>query len=499
MATRKLLAAILILSMVTFFAVPMTAFAKVVAPDPSATTAIHLHDMLPNDAKTISDTVPPVLIFDNSTTPEALFVKGGGNLWDATVLSSLLMQFKAIKVTYADDSFDLFSWVNEADFGPRSGDDYIQYDGGSVSTLSELEKNGEINLFLENCKTITPPPPVTFTVEYFAPGSTGGTIPTDPALYEENDPVTVKTAEPTKTDFNFAGWKIGNAGSILGSTFSMPGNDVELYAQWTPASTTPATFTVEYFAPGSTGGTIPTDPALYEENDPVTVKTAEPTMTDFNFAGWKINDTGSVLGLTFSMPGNNVELYAQWTPVTSANIAFTKTVSPNNVNSRNATVTYTFEVRNSGDYTLRNVIISDSTIGMESFMIETLGVGETTTRAIDVDLGDLVPGAWSSFTNTATVTAEYGDGGSINPVDATATVTYSPNNRPTPKPTPTPIEIVTPEIPAGPVILPSVVPVLDEPVPAAPLPKTGGLDPSFLYGLGLLLAGGGVAIKRRKK
>jgi LPXTG-motif cell wall-anchored protein len=48
--------------------------------------------------------------------------------------------------------------------------------------------------------------------------------------------------------------------------------------------------------------------------------------------------------------------------------------------------------------------------------------------------------------------------------------------------------------PAGPVI----IPVIDEQVPAAPLPKTGGLDPSFLYGLGALLATGGLVIRKRK-
>ncbi len=59
-------------------------------------------------------------------------------------------------------------------------------------------------------------------------------------------------------------------------------------------------------------------------------------------------------------------------------------------------------------------------------------------------------------------------------------------------------EVVVPEpTPAGPVVTPEVV--LDEPVPAAPLPKTGGLDPSFLYGLGALLAGSGLVIKRKKK
>jgi LPXTG-motif cell wall-anchored protein len=52
--------------------------------------------------------------------------------------------------------------------------------------------------------------------------------------------------------------------------------------------------------------------------------------------------------------------------------------------------------------------------------------------------------------------------------------------------------------PTGPVVeIPEVI--IDEPVvPAAPLPKTGGLDPGFLYGLGALLATGGLVIRKRK-
>jgi LPXTG-motif cell wall-anchored protein len=65
--------------------------------------------------------------------------------------------------------------------------------------------------------------------------------------------------------------------------------------------------------------------------------------------------------------------------------------------------------------------------------------------------------------------------------------------RPTPRRTITVSEEPTP---AGPIITPEVV--LDEQVPAAPLPKTGGLDPSFLYGLGALLATGGFVIRKRK-
>lgn len=60
---------------------------------------------------------------------------------------------------------------------------------------------------------------------------------------------------------------------------------------------------------------------------------------------------------------------------------------------------------------------------------------------------------------------------------------------------PTPAAPVTPEA----VEIPATSSVVDEAIPAAPLPKTGGVAPYLLYGLGLLLAGGGVALKRKDK
>ncbi len=56
--------------------------------------------------------------------------------------------------------------------------------------------------------------------------------------------------------------------------------------------------------------------------------------------------------------------------------------------------------------------------------------------------------------------------------------------------------------PAGPAPTPEVIiPVIEDQAPGAPveLPKTGGFDASFLYGLGALLAGSGILLKRRKK
>ena len=41
--------------------------------------------------------------------------------------------------------------------------------------------------------------------------------------------------------------------------------------------------------------------------------------------------------------------------------------------------------------------------------------------------------------------------------------------------------------------------ITNEAIPAGPLPKTGGVDPMFLYGAGLLLVGGGLFLRRRDK
>jgi len=60
-----------------------------------------------------------------------------------------------------------------------------------------------------------------------------------------------------------------------------------------------------------------------------------------------------------------------------------------------------------------------------------------------------------------------------------------------------PVIIEEPEVlPAG----EAVIPVMEDKTPGAPaeLPKTGGFDPSLLYGLGALLTGSGLVIRRRK-
>jgi formylglycine-generating enzyme required for sulfatase activity len=108
-------------------------------------------------------------------------------------------------------------------------------------------------------------------VVYDANGATGGVVPTDTTRYEAGQTVTVLVNSGTlvKTANNFAGWNTAADGSgtdlAAGSTFTMGGADVTLYAKWTSAVGELQTFTVGVinfnmsFVPGYTGFPTGTD------------------------------------------------------------------------------------------------------------------------------------------------------------------------------------------------------------------------------------------------
>jgi LPXTG-motif cell wall-anchored protein len=135
---------------------------------------------------------------------------------------------------------------------------------------------------------------------------------------------------------------------------------------------------------------------------------------------------------------------------------------------------------------------------------QTFTIGDLAKGAEDIVINYTVTvNGLGSYNNTATVTGSHEDPGQLDlqerPTIVTltdsdsASVSVSAPSRPPHTPD-KPVVVPEEPTPAGPVI----VPVIDEPIPAAPLPKTGGLDPGFLYGLGALLATGGFVIRRRK-
>lgn len=188
-------------------------------------------------------------------------------------------------------------------------------------------------------------------------------------------------------------------------------------------------------------------------------------------------------------------------PREEASILLQKSVNPTSVTSRGADVTYTFVITNTGDYDLFDVYIEDPAIGF-LYPVGDLAVDATTTTSITFDLsllGTSEYGDWdgNTFTNTATVWGYYGQEQQVSDEDD-ATVTF---RRTTGggggggDGTTTVIDEPTPEAP----VVEEETTVLEEAIPAAPLPQTGGFPAAILFGLGSLLAGGGMLIKRKQR
>lgn len=115
-----------------------------------------------------------------------------------------------------------------------------------------------------------------------------------------------------------------------------------------------------------------------------------------------------------------------------------------------------------------------------------------------------------TYNNTATVTGNYRTVEVINDEEILiegdlsasddASVSVTRPSRPDPDPDPEDPDnpdIIIPEedVPEG--AIPDVT-LPDDQIPAAPLPRTGGLDSLLIYGLGALLAGGGLFLRRRE-
>lgn len=159
----------------------------------------------------------------------------------------------------------------------------------------------------------------TYTVTYDGNGSTGGSVPTDTAAYEEGATVTVlgNTGSLVKDGYEFTGWNTADDGSgtdyAADATFAMGTANVTLYAQWDVL-----TYSVTYDGNGADGGTVPSDSAAYEEGDTVTVlgNTGSLENGTATFEGWNTAADGSgtayVADDTFTMGSADVTLYADW-------------------------------------------------------------------------------------------------------------------------------------------------------------------------------------------
>lgn len=165
-----------------------------------------------------------------------------------------------------------------------------------------------------------------FSVTYDGNGADGGMVPTDENNpYHENDEVTVlgNVGNLTRTGYRFLGWNTSADGSGTfyqeGDTLRMPASNLTLYAQWEEIPD--VSYTVTYDGNGETCGTVPIDrDNPYRPGETVTVlgNTGNLIKKCYCFAGWTLNPDGVGLryreGDSFSMPSENVILYALWIP-----------------------------------------------------------------------------------------------------------------------------------------------------------------------------------------
>jgi uncharacterized repeat protein (TIGR02543 family) len=110
---------------------------------------------------------------------------------------------------------------------------------------------------------------------------------------------------PTKTGYNFNGWRDASLTFGASAAYAMPAAAVAFTAQWSPIS-----FSVAYDLNGGTSSAITGTSAAY--NSQFNVTTTVPTRSGYTFNGW-LYTTNYPANALFTMPANNVTFTAQWT------------------------------------------------------------------------------------------------------------------------------------------------------------------------------------------
>ncbi len=157
----------------------------------------------------------------------------------------------------------------------------------------------------------------TYTVTYNLDGGSG-TLPVDANNYIQDSLVNLNDGTGLiNTGYSFTGWSLVLAGEILPSSYTIPGNNITLFAVWTP------TYTVTYNLDGGSG-TIPADSNNYLQGDTVTLDSGTGlTNTGYTFSGWAIESEGVVISSPYTILGNNVVLYALWSAIPVTNVSIT--------------------------------------------------------------------------------------------------------------------------------------------------------------------------------
>ena len=192
----------------------------------------------------------------------------------------------------------------------RSNYEFLGWSTSSTATSPTYYSGGS---FTRNANTtlyaVWEYSPTTYTVSFNANGGSGA-----PSSVTKTSGVTLylPTTEPYRSNYEFLGWSTSSTATsptyYSGGSFSRNANTT-LYAVW---EYSPETYTVRYNANGGSGA-----PSAQTKTDGVslTLSSAKPTRSGYNFLGWSTSSTAT--SATYD-PGDSyttnasVTLYAVW-------------------------------------------------------------------------------------------------------------------------------------------------------------------------------------------
>lgn len=207
-------------------------------------------------------------------------------------------------------NLNTFGNKSSGESGSFTGTFSISGNGSATKTITVTFKNYDTDNNKSATKTVsfnvTVPAWTSYTITYNANGGTG--VPSKQTKWKDQN-LTLSSTKPTRTGYSFQGWATSASGSVAykaGASYKA-NSAVTLYAVWEAN-----TYTVSYNANGGSLGNVSNQTKIYG----VTLKleSDKPTRTGYNFKGWAITASGSVV----YNPGDSytanaaITLYAVW-------------------------------------------------------------------------------------------------------------------------------------------------------------------------------------------
>jgi uncharacterized repeat protein (TIGR02543 family) len=190
-----------------------------------------------------------------------------------------------------------------------------QQGGGGTFTSSTIV-SGDITVYAQ----WTPIPPSSHTVTFKLNDGTDNNHAVKSVTPPANT-VTDFPAVPTRTDYTFAAWNTQqNGGGNAFTASTIVSDDITVYAQWTPIP--PSSHTVTFKLNDGTDNNHAVKTVTAPANTvPATDFPANPSRTDYNFAGWNTQQGGG--GDVFdssTIVSGDITVYAQWTATNTGTV-----------------------------------------------------------------------------------------------------------------------------------------------------------------------------------